>query len=92
MRQIHFRSFRNFVRRLQHRQWIRNQLAQAGGADYLRRLEEDIGAEPGHFRKALEAPLFSVNRGNRDSRRGASDGQHGWTLTLPAHRLPAGKC
>lgn len=92
MRQIHFRSFRKFVRRLQHRHWIRNQLAQAGGADYLRRLEEDIGAEPGHFRKALEAPLFSVNRGNSDSRRGASDGQSGWNLTLPAHRLPTGRC
>lgn len=86
MRQFHFTSIREFVRRLQYRSWIRQQLAQAGGADYFTRLEEDIGAEPGHFRKELDKPLFAKHGS------GAGGRPVRWTVTLPSHRLPAGKC
>lgn len=98
MRLFHFISLHDAYRRLQHRNWIKRQLTQAGGADYLRRLEEDIGAEPRHFRNELEKPLFTVtrgatvDRGGLPNRQGAGKRPARWTVTLPAQRLPAGKC
>jgi hypothetical protein len=58
---MHFldrKNLQHLYRRMKYRKWIKSQLQQAGGEDYLRRLEIDIGAEPGHFRRELEEKLI----------------------------------
>ena len=64
-------------RQMKYRRWIRSQLEQAGGADYLKRLETDIGAEPGHFRRELEERLIPERKTE------SSDGAAGLNLHLP---------
>jgi len=65
---------------MKYRSWIKRQLQQAGGAEYLRRLEIDIGAEPGHFRKELEEGLISGKKF------GSINGATGRSLGLPPIR------
>ena len=64
-------------RQMKYRRWIRSQLEQAGGADYLRRLEVDIGAEPGHFRRELERRLIPERKAE------GNGGAAGLDLHLP---------
>jgi len=58
MRVLNSKNLQDLYRRMKYRRWIKSQLQQAGGEDYLRRLEIDIGAEPGHFRRELEERLI----------------------------------
>ena len=68
---MHFpnsRKLQTLYRQMKYRRWIRIQLQQSGGADYLRRLEVDIGAAPGHFRRELKRRLIPERKaeGNGD--------------------------
>ncbi|WP_296932227.1 hypothetical protein [uncultured Marinobacter sp.] len=77
MRFPNSKKLQTLYRQMKYRRWIRSQLEQAGGADYLRRLETDIGAEPGHFRRELEKRLISKRKAK------GSDGAAGLDLHLP---------
>jgi len=61
MRYLDVKRLQELYRRMKYRNWIKSQLQQAGGEDYLKRLEVDIGAEPGHFRRELKKSLASEN-------------------------------
>lgn len=65
MQKINASKLHKLYRRMKYRNWIRRQLQQAGGADYLRQLETDIGAAPGHFRRELEETLISGERAEK---------------------------
>lgn len=52
------KQLRDLYRRMKFRRWIRDQLQQTGGDEYIERLEVDIGVEPGHFRRELEKGLL----------------------------------
>lgn len=71
------KQLQELYRRMKFRRWIKSQLQQAGGEDYLRRLEIDIGAEPGHFRRELGKKLIP------EKKIGGRDGAAGLTPDLP---------
>ncbi|MTJ00546.1 MAG: hypothetical protein FH752_18220 [Marinobacter adhaerens] len=77
MRFPNSKKLQTLYHQMKYRRWIRNQLKQAGGADYLRRLEVDIGAEPGHFRRELERRLIPERKSEGNS------GAAGLDLHLP---------
>ncbi|WP_373000085.1 hypothetical protein [Marinobacter sp.] len=62
MRDLNVKKLHELYRRMKYRRWIKNQLQQAGGEDYLKRLEVDIGAEPGYFRRELEERLIPAEK------------------------------
>lgn len=70
MRYLNSKQLKELYRRLKFRRWINVQLQQAGGDEYLKRLEADIGVEPGHFRRELNKGLLP-DRKNED-REGAA--------------------
>lgn len=86
-------SYRNLEKlhelfsRMKYRSWIRSQLQQAGGEDYLKHLEVDIGAEPGYFRSELDKKLIPGKKRAKEESNGAA----GWNSPLPSIRLPPGK-
>lgn len=77
MRFLNGKELQDLYRRMKYRRWIKSQLQQAGGEDYLRRLEIDIGAERGHFRRELEESLIP------EKKVGGGDGAAGLNLHLP---------
>jgi len=77
MRDFSITKLHELYRRMKHRSWIKGEMQQAGGAEYLKRLEIDIGAKPGHFQRELEARLIPEKR---------SEGING--ATGPGLRLP----
>ncbi len=77
---MHFpnsKKLQTLYRQMKYRRWIRIQLQQSGGADYLRRLEVDIGAEPGHFRRELKRRLIPERKAE------GNGGAAGLDLHLP---------
>lgn len=85
MRYLNGKKLKALYRRLRYRSWIKSQLQQAGGADYLERLEVDIGAEPGHFRRELEEKLITEKKSE------GSKGATGLNLRLPPLSSSPGK-
>lgn len=77
MRDFRIKKLHKLYRRMKYRSWIKGELKQAGGAEYLKRLEIDIGAEPGHFQRELEARLIPEKRSE------GVDGATGQDLRLP---------
>lgn len=77
MRYLNGKKLQELYRRMTYRKWIKSQLQQAGGEEYLKRLEVDIGAEPGHFRSELEKGLLPERKIE------GSDGAAGLDLRLP---------
>ncbi|WP_273205213.1 hypothetical protein [Marinobacter subterrani] len=77
MRYLNSKKLQELYRRMTYRKWIKSQLQQAGGEEYLKRLEVDIGAEPGHFRRELEKGLLP------DRKIEGSNGAAGLDLHLP---------
>ncbi len=67
MHNINVSKLHELYRRMKYRSWIKRQLQQAGGADYLRQLEIDIGAAPGHFRRELENTPVSGEKIGKDA-------------------------
>lgn len=77
MRYLNGKKLQELYRRMTYRMWIKSQLQQAGGDEYLKRLEVDIGAEPGHFRRELEKGLLPGRKAE------PKDGAAGLDLSLP---------
>ncbi|WP_449286534.1 hypothetical protein [Marinobacter sp. PE14] len=85
MRYLNGRKLKELYRRIKYRSWIKSQLQQTGGEDYLKRLEIDIGAEPGHFRRELEEKLIPEKKTE------GSEGAAGLNLRLPHLSSSPGK-
>lgn len=79
------RTLQQLFSQIKYRSWIRRQLNQAGGREYLARLERDIGAEPGHFQRELQKGLIRRRPQNGDTRPAS------WPSSLPVLRFRQGR-
>ncbi|MBC7184729.1 MAG: hypothetical protein H5U30_14300 [Marinobacter sp.] len=77
---LNVKELHELYRRIKFRSWIERELQQAGGADYLKRLEIDIGVEPGHFRRELDEKLIPEKKSE------GKDGAASLALRLPPIR------